>query len=108
MEWACGNVYIRPNQGNKGDKIKGHAHNFDHTTICLRGAVRIKAGDVKRELRAASGDVAISQAHVLIKAGVEHDIEFLEDNSVFWCVYSHRTPQGDIVQEYTGWDKAYT
>ena len=24
-----------------------------------------------------------------------------------WCIYSHRTPQGDIVQDYTGWDPAY-
>lgn len=24
-----------------------------------------------------------------------------------WCVYSHRTPQGDIAQEHTGWHEAY-
>ncbi len=24
-----------------------------------------------------------------------------------WCVYSHRTPQGDVVQEYNGWERAY-
>lgn len=24
-----------------------------------------------------------------------------------WCIYAHRTPQGDVVQEYTGWSPAY-
>jgi hypothetical protein len=24
-----------------------------------------------------------------------------------WCVYSHRTPQGDISLDHTGWDTAY-
>jgi hypothetical protein len=26
---------------------------------------------------------------------------------VFWCVYAHREPQGDVVQDYTGWPDAY-
>jgi hypothetical protein len=108
MEWACGNIFIRPTLMHKGEKIKGHAHNFDHMSLCMRGQVTIKAGNVRRTLTAPSNDVAMDQAHVLIKAGVEHEIECDVDNSVFYCVYAHRTPQGEIVQEFTGWEKSYT
>jgi hypothetical protein len=109
MEWSCGNVFIRPNQGNKGDKIKGHAHNFDHVTICLRGAISVKrlSDGMIRKLYTPSDDSPVHRAHVLILAGVEHEIDFLEDNSAFWCVYAHRTPQGKVVQEFTGWGDSY-
>ena len=99
-EWASGNVFIRAS-GHlpKGKVIDGHAHNFDHTSIVLSGSVRIKTDEQEQTFHAPS--------HLLIKAGVRHEITILEDETVFWCVYAHRTPQGDIVQEYTGWDKAH-
>jgi len=24
-----------------------------------------------------------------------------------WCIYSHRTPQGDVSEHSTGWGRAY-
>jgi quercetin dioxygenase-like cupin family protein len=106
MEWVSGNNFIRPNHMKKaGDVIHGHAHNFDHTSICMRGAVRVVGNGREVVLRSPTSNDG--QCHILIKAGVEHEITALEDDTVFWCVYAHRTPQGDIVQEYTGWSDAY-
>lgn len=104
MEWVSGNVFIRPNTMSKaGDLIQGHKHNFDHTSIVFKGSVRVKAllpaGAIEREFKAP--------AHFLVLKGVEHEITALEDGTEFWCVYSHREPQGDVVQEYTGWYPAY-
>jgi quercetin dioxygenase-like cupin family protein len=104
MEWQSGNIFIRENRLAKtGDITNGHKHNFDHTTILMRGSVRITAklddGNLIRDAKAP--------AYVLIKAGVEHEIVALEDDTVYWCVYSHRTPQGEITQDYTGWGDCY-
>jgi hypothetical protein len=74
--------------------------------------------------------------HVLIEANAKHEFAFLgmplpewmepylaklpaADAHAFrerydlsvgraWCVYSHRTPQGDVSEHYTGWWDAYT
>lgn len=113
MEWNTqGNIFIRPNAMNKGDVIHGHKHHFDHVSIALRGSFSIKATlpsgkVVEKQLFSPSSDVGMDRAHALIKAGIEHEITALEDNSVFWCVYAHRTPQGDVVQDFTGWQEAY-
>lgn len=105
MEWVSGNIFIRPNNLPKaGDCIDGHVHRFDHTSIVFKGAVHIKA-------KLPDGTVIerdfVSPAHVLIRADVEHEITALVDDSCIWCVYAHNTPQGEVVQEYTGWEDAY-
>lgn len=109
MEYQCGNIFIRPMTFAKaGDVVAGHAHKFDHTTYCARGALLVEsldeAGKVKQsaELRASEG-----LGWALIKAGVIHRITAMEDGSIGHCIYAHRTPQGDVVQEYTGWAPAY-
>ena len=104
-EWVSGNVFIRPNTLEAvGDVVEGHTHHFDHTTIVFRGAIHVKAklptgAVIERDFHAPS--------HCLIKAEVMHEITALEPNTEFWCVYSHRTPQGTISEERTGWDAAY-
>jgi hypothetical protein len=90
-----------------GTVIKGHKHNFDHVTYCVRGRLRIEAvlpgGDrVTREI--GSDDL---YPYVLIRAGVEHTLTALLDGTTYHCVYAHRTAQGDVVQAYTGWPDAY-
>ena len=105
MEFVSGNILIRPNTlATKGEKLPGHAHGFDHTTIVFSGAVRVKAAFpdgriVEQDFTAPS--------HFLVKADVEHEIEALENETVVWCVYSHRTPQGEVIQENIGWMPAY-
>lgn len=111
-EWISGNVFIRPNSlPKKGDRIDGHKHNFDHTTIIFKGAVHViaKLEDGTRIERdfAAPGHPSGAPSHCLIRAGVEHEITALDDGTVFWCVYSHNTPQATISQVYDGWQEAY-
>jgi hypothetical protein len=38
---------------------------------------------------------------------VEHEITSTAPGTICWCVYSHRTPQGEVVEQYTGWEDAY-
>jgi hypothetical protein len=45
--------------------------------------------------------------HALIKAEVLHEIVGLSDDAEFLCVYSHRTPQGDVTEEVTGFYEGY-
>lgn len=105
MEWQSGNIFIRSNRLEKaGDKTDGHTHNFDHTTIVFTGGIRITAKlpngeQVVRE--------ATAPAHFLIRADVHHEIVALQDGTQYWCVYSHRNHQGDVVQDYDGWREAY-
>ena len=82
----------------------GHTHNFDHTTIVFTGAIHVDATlpngtVVSREFRAP--------AHCLIRADVKHKITALEDNTQYWCVYSHRTPQGEVAEQFDGWMQGY-
>ena len=107
MEWISGNIFIRPafEHVDAGAVLKGHRHAFDHTTIVFSGAVHIKG--------TLPNGTVIEQdfhapAHCLILANVEHEITALADDTTLWCVYSHRTPQGDVTQQWTGWHRATT
>lgn len=103
-EWISGNIFIRANEGNAGDRIDGHSHNFDHTTFVLKGRVRIKCtmpdGSILEQ-------ECVPPSHVLIPAQAMHEMTFLDDDSILYCVYSHRDPQGRVSVEYTGWREAY-
>lgn len=105
MEWQSGNIFIRPNNlPVAGNATQGHTHNFDHTTIVFKGSVHVRA--VKPDGTVIERDF-VAPSHFLVLADVEHEITALEDNTVYWCVYSHRTAQGDVVQEYDGFTQAY-
>lgn len=108
MEWVSGNIFIRPNEMMKaGDVIEGHAHNFDHTSFVVNGAVNVRATTPDgRQLDANFGN-GYPFRHFLVLKDVEHTITALEDGTDFYCIYSHREPQGDIVQTVTGWTEAY-
>lgn len=104
MEWISGNIFIRPTiMPRAGLVCDGHTHNFDHTTIVFRGAVHVK---VTREDATVERDFH-APAHFLVTADAKHEITSLEDDTEFWCVYAHRTPQGDVIQVYDGFDGAY-
>ena len=111
-EWVSGGILIRPMGIMKsGQVVASHKHNFDHTTIVFTGAVRIRAvlpdgTEIDRIFKSPRANWG-GPSHALIRAGVEHEITALEDNTVPWCVYSHRDPQGEIVQQYNGWRDAY-
>lgn len=106
MEWVSGNVFIRPamQRVSAGYRVDGHTHNFDHTTIVFSGAVHVRAqlpdnSIVERDF--------VAPAHFLVKADVKHEITATQDNTTCWCVYSHRDPQGGVVQQYDGWTDSY-
>lgn len=111
MEFKSGNscVFYRPIYlAKKGDFVVGHQHNFPHDTYVLRGAFLFEFLD---KLDRVIGSTIIRATDecpwVLIKAERVHRITALEDDSRGHCLYANRTPQGDVVQEYTGWPPAY-
>ena len=109
MEFTSGNIFIRPMCfAQMGAVVNGHAHNFDHTTYIIRGAVKIEklneAGEVVKTITKKASD---GHNWALIKAGVCHRITALEADTEAHCIYAHRNPQGDVVEEYEGWAGAY-
>lgn len=108
MDNQCGNVFIRPHgPWESGWKIPGHRHTFDHVTVCFHGAISIKRDDGEViELKSPRPGYE-GPSHALIVAGAEHEITTLEPDTIFWCVYSHRNAQGEVVQQTEGFTKAY-
>lgn len=104
MEFSSGNIFIRKNPMMAGDVCPPHLHNFDHTTIVFKGAVHVKATFPNGEVIERD---FVAPSHFLVYPDVLHEITATQDDTEFWCVYSHRTPQGDIVQEDTGWSPAH-
>lgn len=109
MEYVSGNIYVREMRFERaGDIVDGHAHNFDHTTYVAHGMLRFEllddAGNVVKSVEKNASD---GFNWVLIEAGKVHRITALEDGSMGHCIYSHMSPQGDIVQVYDGWTPGY-
>ena len=101
MEWISGNIFIRPNSLlPKGRIVEAHKHTFDHTTIVFTGSVHVKRTN---EDNSITEEDFKAPSHFLVKAGLEHEITALEDDTTYWCVYSHRDAQGKVVQQYDGW-----
>lgn len=114
MEKISGNIMIRvPNEPMKaGEVVIGHQHNFDHTTFCRWGGIRVDALDVKEvnadgnpiqaEIVASvelwAGKNLSAENWALIEKGRFHQITALTDDTVYQCVYSHRVPQA-----YSAW-----
>jgi hypothetical protein len=109
MEWISGNIFIRPHGPVlKGQTTTGHKHAFDHTTVVLAGAVRVRAVlDDGKLIERHFGAGMEGGRHFLVRAGVEHEITALVDGTEYWCIYSHRDPQGEVIEHYDGWEAAY-
>ena len=114
MERALGNIFVRTMHFSKaGEVVQGHEHYFDHVTLVFSGGVRIRyriGGTVEGErefwaphMIAEDGQESL----VLIKDNVCHEFTALADNTHCWCVYSHRDPDGTVVENFNGWMKAY-
>lgn len=83
-------------------ELQGHKHNYDHTTLVLRGSIRVSYS-YQHEGKEVSGshDYSIGESFV-VKAEVEHTIKSLEPNSMYACIFSHRDFDGNVVQNYIG------
>lgn len=108
-EYVSGNIYVREGFLDKaGDFVDGHTHNFDHTTYIARGKVKIEQLDEDgKVVKEVTKDSSMGRNWVLIKKDVHHRLTALTDNSLYHCIYSHRTPQGEVVQDYDGWGSSY-
>lgn len=107
MEFIAGNIFVRPMHFEKaGQVIEGHAHNFDHTTYVIRGAIRVET-PFEQTRRVVEKRASDGHNWLLIRAGVAHKITALEDDTEAHCIYAHRNPQGEVVQEYDGWTRGY-
>lgn len=105
MEWVSGNIFIRPFFLEKeGDYIDGHTHHFGHTMVLHYGNILVEATGPNGEQKSIR---KLGPSHLYIAPDWTHKITAESENVNCWCMYSHRTPQGDVVQENTGWEKAY-
>jgi hypothetical protein len=110
-ERAMGNIFVRAGGRmdallKKGGVVDWHVHkNFAHVSALFIGGVfaqkKSPAGVmlVERELWAPH--------YLLIEAGHPHRFTSLVDGTVLHCIYAHRSPQGEVVEEYNGWLDAY-
>ena len=115
-EFVAGNVYIRTNgnlQGvDPGAVIPGHRHNFDHVAIFFNGRWRMKrwhAGDAISQ-KPALDITREAPLFLLIDKDCFHEFEYLalnKEKGVSWCVFAHRNPQGEVIEEYDGWRDAH-
>jgi len=77
------NTWIRQMHFIKaGDANCGHAHSFDHQTIVAHGSFKVEVEDKVAEFKAPM--------IIFIKAGKEHRITALEDDSKAFCVHAVR------------------
>ena len=84
------NVFIKQMTFVKaGDIEQGHAHLFDHVTLLASGSLRLHALGTTTDFKAPH--------HIFIKAGVVHELEALEDNTVAHCIHAIR--DGDKVED---------
>lgn len=109
MEFISGNIFIREMRFEAvGEVVAGHTHNFDHTTYVVRGALLVEGLDADDNV-VKSAIKRADEGHnwVLIRADTKHRLTALETNSLGHCIYSHRDPQGDVVQVHDGWTPGY-
>lgn len=87
----------------------GHEHNYDHTTIVIRGRIRVQYSYVKdgKTVTGESKEFGQGESFVVL-ANVRHTIKALEPDTIYTCVFSHRDFDGLITQNYTGNPRAYT
>ena len=95
-----GGIFVRDmNLGKKGEIIKGHAHAFDHCSMCVYGIARIDPCDLEEGIwvpKPERGAIYAAPQHAQtieqvawanIPKGVAHQITCLMDGTYFWCVY---------------------
>lgn len=88
--------------GAVGDSTDLHHHFFAHTLYCVKGSLlaEVLDGEPLRQVL-KPGD------SVVIEANLRHRVTALLEGSEGHCIFAHRNPQGEVVQQYTGWDYAH-
>jgi dTDP-4-dehydrorhamnose 3,5-epimerase-like enzyme len=72
-----------------GDINDGHTHVFDHQTLLAKGKVKVTVNGKNSEFTAPT--------IIFIRAGFEHQIEALEDDTICYCIHAIR--DGERVED---------
>lgn len=72
-----------------GDVNEGHTHIFDHQTLLGKGRVRVTVNGKESEFAAPT--------IIFIRAGFEHKLEALEDDTICYCIHAIR--DGERVED---------
>lgn len=109
---VLGPIGVRPFTLGACESNRGHEHNYDHTTIVIRGRLKVLY-EYERDgetIKGESGELGPGQ-WLVIKAKVRHTLVALEENTHYLCVFSHRDFDGVVVEDYEasmGNHRAYT
>jgi hypothetical protein len=80
-DMTYGGSIVRVYHANKGEGIPTHAHAYSHATICM-------AGSCKLTQEGKSVVVTKESTPVNLLAGKWHEIEALEDGTVFVNIFA--------------------
>jgi dTDP-4-dehydrorhamnose 3,5-epimerase-like enzyme len=72
-----------------GDVEFGHTHTFDHLTLLAAGSLQVTVESVSTNFKAPQ--------MIYIKAGKEHELVALEDNTVAYCIHALRDDEGNLL-----------
>jgi len=85
-----GNVLCRRFVLRRGESVPGHAHQFDHLSLLLRGRMRVTVDGHATEYDAPQ--------EVVMPKGVVHALEALDDDTIWLCIFACRGEHGDAVE----------
>jgi hypothetical protein len=86
----------------------GHAHNYDHSTLVLRGRILVISHEHRGEELIEVGRQEYGWGERCpMPAHRHHTIKALEPNTVYDCEFSHRDFDGLVSQRYVGNQQAY-
>jgi hypothetical protein len=113
VEFVCGSLFVRVMGGEDGtvkpgEMVGGHTHHFDHMSFFIAGTWHVRKWNPAGELVHNFERTAPFFLH--IEAEARHAFTYLDSNTEpgrAWCLYSHRTPQGDVSLVETGWYQAF-
>ena len=90
---SFGNIWVKMNVLHKaGQFAEGHTHSFDHVSLLVKGKVEVEiAGYPPREFTAPT--------FIVIRKEYEHKFTALEDDSVWYCVFSLKDIEGLFLDE---------
>jgi hypothetical protein len=81
------NVWIKELRfRHAGDLVASHAHSFDHQTLLAKGRLRVFVDE--RHVRDFT-----APAIIVVRAGTEHVLHALEDDTVAYCIHALRSSE---------------
>lgn len=79
--FSCNGVHILVYHANKGEGLPKHEHQYSHVTMCDAGSIIVRKEN--KEIVMTKNTQPVN-----LKANEWHEIEALEDNTVFVNVFA--------------------